>query len=141
MTRCTETSLGRHLLLLYGFHGTFFFSPTGWKCCWFRYIRYRMCIAYCDVKVMNHWEPRKLCTEKLCVIYSENLLHCEFVMVGNPVMRNTHCSRICTWEPKYHIQNQMYIFTDTPFWLLTVLKPVMELWVILQSWNYNWTCR
>jgi len=139
MTRCTEASLGRHLLLLYGFHGTSCFSPTGWKCCWYRYIRYSMCIAYSNVKVISHWELRKLHTEKLYVIYSESLLHCKFVMVGNTVViRNTHCSLIRTWQPKYHIRNQMYIFTDIPLWLLTVLKPVVELWVILQSWNCSW---
>jgi len=56
-----------------------------------------MCIAYCNVKVMSHWELKKLRTEKLYVIYSESLLHCKFVMAGNTfVIRNTHCSQICT---------------------------------------------
>jgi len=55
-----------------------------------------MCIAYCNVKVLSHRELRKLRTEKLCVIYSESLLHWKFVMVGNTVViRNTHCSQIC----------------------------------------------
>lgn len=77
--------------------------------------------------------------QRIYVIYSESLLYCKFVMVGNTVViRNTYCSQICTWQPKYHIRNQMYIFTDTPLWLLIVLKPIMELWVVLQSWNFSW---